>query len=75
MSYREAVLKMVSLLATTRDVGESLSSQYQLEKIETCLCFMKIVSSIRFLGRQGLSLRWEKRNTGFQLSSAVETLS
>ena len=55
--HMEAVLKMVSLPATTQDVGESLSSQHQSEKLERRLCFIKIVSSIRFLSQQGLSLR------------------
>ena len=59
MPYKEAVLKikMVSLPATTQSVGESLSSQHQLEKLERRLCFTKIMSSIRFLARQGLSLK------------------
>ena len=55
--HKEAVLKMVTLPSTTRDVAESLSTQHQREKLERRKCFLKVLSSIKFLARQGLPLR------------------
>ena len=55
--HKEAVLKMVTLPATTRDVAESLSTQHQREKSERRKCFLKVLSNIKFLARQGLPLR------------------
>ena len=44
---------MVTLPATTTDIAESLS----VEKLERRQCFLKVLSNIRFLARQGLPLR------------------
>ena len=55
--HKEAVLKVVTLPAVTRDVAESLSEQHRQDKLERRKCFMKILSNIRFLARQGLALR------------------
>ena len=55
--HKEAVLKVITLPATTRDVAESLSAHHKHEKIKSRQCFLKILSTIRFLGRQGLALR------------------
>ena len=55
-SHKEAVLKVITLPATTVDTGETLSSQHQCEKLERCHCFLKIISNIRFLARQGLAM-------------------
>ena len=38
-------------------MGESQSAQHQREKVENQHCFLKILSSLRFLARQGLPLR------------------
>ena len=54
--HKEAVLKVVTLPGTTADVGESLSAQHRSEKLENRRSFLKILSSIRFLARQGLPL-------------------
>ena len=43
--------------ATTCDIGESLSIQQKREKQENRQCFIKILSSLRFLARQGLAFR------------------
>ncbi len=40
-----------------KDVSESLSKQLEQEKLENRRCFLKVLSCIRFLGRQGLALR------------------
>ena len=55
--HKEAVLKTVTLPATTRDVGETLSAQHQQEKMERRQCLLKILSNVKFLARQGLPLR------------------
>lgn len=55
--HREAVLRLVTIPATTLDVAESLSAQHQREKLERRHCLLKIFSSIHFLARQGLPLR------------------
>ena len=51
-SHKEAVLKMVTM--SSSNVGESLSSQLAREKLERRQCFLKILSNVRFLARQGL---------------------
>ena len=38
-THEEAVLKMITLPATTSNVAESLSSQLKLEKMENRQCF------------------------------------
>ena len=55
--HKEAVLKVVSLPGAVVDMGESQSAQHQREKVENQHCFLKILSSLRFLARQGLPLR------------------
>jgi len=52
--HKEAVLKMITM---STNVSESLSAQLSKEKLEHRRCFLKILSNIRFLGRQGLPLR------------------
>ena len=48
---------MVTLPATTQNVGEYLSKEHQHEKQERRQCLLKIHSNIQFLARQGLPLR------------------
>ena len=55
--HKDALLKMVSLPATTRDIGESLSKQHSKEKLEHRQCFLKLLANVRFLSRQGLPFR------------------
>ena len=55
--HKEAVLKTVSIPATTSNVAEILSTQHKKDKLERCQCFLKILSNVRFLARQGLALR------------------
>ena len=47
----------MTLPSTTKDIGKSLSAIHQQEKLERHQCFLKILSNIRFLARQGLPLR------------------
>ena len=53
--HKDAVAVMITIPATHGDIGECLSSQLALEKQVNRECFMKLISSIRFLARQGLS--------------------
>ena len=55
--HRESVLKVVTLPNTTEDIGETLSTQHNEDKINKRDCLLKILSSLRFLGRQGQPIR------------------
>ena len=55
--HREAVEVMVTLPATTRDIGETLSQQHAKEKEGNRKILLKILFNIRFLGCQGLAFR------------------
>ena len=51
------MLKVQTLPRTCGDIGEILSTKHAEEKSENRDCLKKILSSIRFLARQGLSFR------------------
>ncbi len=55
--HKEALLKIVTVPASTSNVAEIISTKHKKDKLERRLCFLKIVSNIRFLARQGLALR------------------
>ena len=55
--HKESVLKVVTLPSTSKDIAESMSAQIAKERFERRQCFLKILSNIRFLARQGLPLR------------------
>ncbi len=55
--HKEAVLKMITMPASSMNVAESLSAQLAKEKLDHRQCFLMILSNIRFLARQGLPLR------------------
>ena len=48
---------MITLPATTADVGELISSNHQRDKQQNSTILMKVLCSIRFLARQGMALR------------------
>ena len=56
-SHHSAVQAVVLLPLTTREIGEALSERHSKEKAENRGMLLKIISSIRFLCRQGLALR------------------
>ena len=56
-SHHEAVELVVKIPSTTKNVGEMLSASYASQKAENKRMLSLILSSIRFLGRQGLALR------------------
>ena len=43
--------------ATTSKEAEILSTQNKIDKLERRQCFLKILSNVHFLARQGLALR------------------
>lgn len=55
--HKTAVLKTITLLSTTRDVGELLSAAHSQDRLERRQCFLKLLSNVRFLARQALPLR------------------
>ena len=55
--HKDAVLKTITLPATTGNVGEILSSQLAKQRLERRKCFLKLLSNARFLSRQGLTFR------------------
>ena len=55
--HREAVEVVISLPVSCRDVGAQLSQQYANELDSNRKILLKILSCIKFLGRQGLALR------------------
>ena len=48
---------LVTLPRTTPDVGEMLSSSLAQEKANNRHCFLKGLSGLKFLARQGISFR------------------
>ena len=61
------MLKTVTLPATTKNVGESLSTQFAQERLEIRQCFLKLLSCLKFLARQGLPAT--TKNVGESLST------
>ena len=55
--HKDALLTMVTLPATTCDIAENLSKQHSKEKLENRRCFLKLLSNVKFLCRQGLPFR------------------
>ena len=55
--HQEAVLKMVIIPATTSSVAEIISTQHKKISLIDVSVFLKILSNVRFLARQGLALR------------------
>lgn len=48
---------MITLPATTRDIGEQLSSEHASQKVKNREALVQIMSSVRYLCRQGLAMR------------------
>ena len=57
LCHKEAVEKVITLPATTRDIAESLSSALAKQKKVNRECLLKILRCTQFLARQGLPLR------------------
>ena len=48
---------LLTLPTTTRDVEELLSSAHAHEKAVNRRCLLKVISTLRFLARQGCAIR------------------
>ena len=57
LTHKAAVEYMVTLPATTNDIGDLLSSNYAGQKQANREYLVKIIQNVRFLARQGLALR------------------
>ena len=55
--HKVAVLKTITLPATTGNVGKMLSSELGKQQLKHRQCFLKLLSNVRFLSRQGLAFR------------------
>ena len=55
--HKNAVDIVITIPSTTKDVGELLSKEHAKEKVINRRKFVKIVTSIKYLARQGISLR------------------
>jgi len=55
--HKEAVEKIVTLPATTSDIGEMLCKAHSQEKYENRPVLLKILSNLRFLARQACAIR------------------
>ena len=64
LCHKEAVEKLLTLPATTQDVGEMLSGTLALDRANNRHCFMKILSSLQFLARQGSGIRGHDEDEG-----------
>ena len=57
VTHKAAVEYMVTLPATTSDIGYLLSSNYASQKQANREYLLKVIQNVKFLARQGLSLR------------------
>ena len=73
--HQLAVLKTITLPAKTRDVGEMLSSQLTKLRLERRKCFLKLLSNVRFLSRQGLPLRGDGDDTNSNFMQLISLRS
>ena len=55
--HKEAVLKIVTLPSSTKNVAESWSNAVKREKFKRQQYLLKVLSNIKFLAWQGLALR------------------
>ena len=56
-SHKQAVEQVVTIPSTHCDVGECFSTSLALERQENHACFLRVMSTLRFLAHQGLTLR------------------
>ena len=61
--HRDSADKVTTLPKTIKDIGETLSTKHAENKNDNRKCLLKILSSLRFLGRQGLPIRGDGDET------------
>ena len=60
--HKESMERIISVPSRTKDVGDMLSSMHTKSKRENAAILLKLLSSIRFLARQGQALRGNDEN-------------
>ena len=71
ISHIEAVETVITLPKQTKDVGAQLSIAHKAEKEEARGMLQMILSSVRFLARQGLALRGDGRDVSSNLTQLL----
>ena len=66
-TFHKNATSMLETALTTKDIAEQLSSQHEAEKLTRRKNLLKILSSVRYLARQGLPLRGDgdDKNSNF----------
>ena len=64
---------MLGTALTTKDIAEQLSSQHEAEKLTRKEILLKILSSVRYLARQGLPLRGDGDDKNSKLYGLLVT--
>ena len=60
--HKHVVIRVVTIPATTRDVGELINEKYAEEKAVSRQSLLKFLSNIRFLVRQALPMRGKRES-------------
>ena len=56
-SHKQAVEQVVTILSTHCDVVKCVSTSHALERKQNSACFLKVMSTLKFLACKGLPLR------------------
>ena len=73
--HQESVLKTVTLPSTTVNVGKMLCSQLATQRSERRQCFLKVLSNVPFLARQGHALRGDGDESDSNFTSLLNLCS
>ena len=63
--HKDAVLKTIMLLSTSKDVGEPLDTQLASERSQQRKCSLKLLSNAHLLARQGLAFHGDGKESNF----------
>lgn len=70
-TFHKNALSLLTEAEKSKDIAEQLCSQYEAEKITRRNNLIKILSSVRFLARQGLPLRGHGADTNSNLNQLL----
>ena len=71
-THGEAVAVLFTIPSTTPDIGEMLSQQHAQQKINSRHALLEIITSVRYLCQQGLSLRGDKEEKDGNLNQLLK---
>ena len=74
-TFHKNATSMLGTALTTKDIAEQLSSQHEAEKLTRRKSLLKILSSVRYLARQGLPLRGDGNEKTFNFSDVTTDTS